>query len=120
MRARRVFPNKFMFLQTFYGKGLAGFCQRANGPVRLEPVTLNGSIRPRKLDGQAGAGLVIRFWGFRRRKGGFVENDRDLYPIIARAKDNQLKLLATIISQKVSSSIDDGCRSPQRSPRKFS
>jgi uncharacterized protein YaaW (UPF0174 family) len=42
----------------------------------------------------------------------FVENDQDLYPILLRAKDDELQLLATIISQKVSSSIDDGCRSP--------
>ena len=105
MRARRVFQNKFLFLQIFYGKGPAGFCQRADGPVRLEPVTLNGSTRPQQLDGQAGAGLVIRFWGFHRRKDEFVENDRDLYPILARAKYDELKLLATIISQKASSSI---------------
>ena len=42
----------------------------------------------------------------------FVENDRDLYPLLARAKDDELKLLATLISQKMSSSIEDGCRSP--------
>ena len=42
----------------------------------------------------------------------FVENDRDLYPILSRAKDDELKLLATVIGQKMSSNIDDGCRSP--------
>ena len=42
----------------------------------------------------------------------FVENDRDLYAVMLRAKDDELKLLATIISQKMSSSIDDRCRSP--------
>ena len=42
----------------------------------------------------------------------FVENDHDLYPLLARAKADELKLLATLISQKMSSSINDGCRSP--------
>ena len=42
----------------------------------------------------------------------FMENDRDLYAVLLRAKDDELKLLATIISQKMSSSIDDRCRSP--------
>lgn len=42
----------------------------------------------------------------------FVENDLDLYPLLARAKDDELRLLATLISQKMSSSINDGCRSP--------
>lgn len=42
----------------------------------------------------------------------FVENDHDLYPLLARAKDDELRLLATLISQKMSSSINDGCRSP--------
>ncbi len=43
---------------------------------------------------------------------GFVENDGDLYPILAWAKGDELHLLATILSQKVSSRIDEGCRSP--------
>ncbi len=42
----------------------------------------------------------------------FVENDHDLYPLLTWAKDDELRLLATLISQKISSSIDDGCRSP--------
>ena len=41
-----------------------------------------------------------------------MENDLDLYPLLARAKADELKLLATLISQKMSSSINDGCRSP--------
>jgi uncharacterized protein YaaW (UPF0174 family) len=43
---------------------------------------------------------------------GFIENDPDLYQILLRAKDDELQLLAKIISQKASSSIDDSCRSP--------
>ena len=42
----------------------------------------------------------------------FVENDGDLYPILGWAKDDELHLLTTILSQKVSSRIDEGCRSP--------
>ena len=42
----------------------------------------------------------------------FVENDHDLYQILLCAKDDELQLLAKIISQKASSNIDDSCRSP--------
>jgi uncharacterized protein YaaW (UPF0174 family) len=43
---------------------------------------------------------------------GFVENDHDLYQILLCSKDDELQLLAKIISQKVSSNIEDSCRSP--------
>jgi len=42
----------------------------------------------------------------------FVKGDEDLYPILTQAKDNELEILAEIISNKFSSSIDKNCRSP--------
>jgi len=53
--------------------------------------------------------------GLRERENidfNFLENDRDLFEILLQAKDDELQLLAKIISQKMSSNIDDTCRSP--------
>ena len=68
------------------------------------------AARAQEIQARAAAEETIRERGNIDRD--FVENDRDLYPLLARAKDDELKLLATFISQKMSSSIEDGCRSP--------
>lgn len=41
----------------------------------------------------------------------FVKGDEDLYPILKQATDNELEILAKIISKKISSDIDANCRS---------
>jgi uncharacterized protein YaaW (UPF0174 family) len=68
------------------------------------------AARAQEIQARAAAEETVRERGNIDRD--FVENDLDLYPILARAKADELKLLATLISQKMSSSIEDGCRSP--------
>ncbi len=66
----------------------------------------------REQDRQARAAREAALKASGPMDSGFVENDGDLYPILAWAKGDELHLLATILSQKVSSRIDEGCRSP--------
>jgi uncharacterized protein YaaW (UPF0174 family) len=42
----------------------------------------------------------------------FVTEDKELYPILKQAKDEELEILAKIISEKISSEINENCRSP--------
>jgi uncharacterized protein YaaW (UPF0174 family) len=66
----------------------------------------------REQDRQARAAREAALKASGPMDSGFVENDGALYPILGWAKDDELHLLATILSQKVSSRIDEGCRSP--------